>query len=95
MAKRKKKPGGSNGMLVMAVSAAGSILAASLARKALQVSWKAVTGEPPPDDPKSRETDWVVAVSWAVASGAAIGVARLLAERQVAGRIAGQPQLEA
>ena len=92
MAKRKKSSG-SNGMLVMAVSTVGSIVAATVARKALQVSWKAVTGEAPPDDPKSRETDWVVAVSWAVASGAAIGVARLLAERQLAGRIAGQPDL--
>ena len=87
MAKTRKKSSGSNGMLVVAVSTAGSILAASAARKALQVSWKTVTGTPPPDDPKSRETDWVVALSWAIASGAAIGVARLIVDRQLTGRL--------
>ena len=88
MAKKKSLPKGSDGPLVMVVSTVGAIVAATLARKALTVGWKAVVGEPPPDDPKSRETDWVVALSWAVASGAAIGVARLIAERQVAGRVA-------
>lgn len=91
MAKKKKQ--GSDGLTVLAISTVGSIIAAGAARKALQFGWKAVTGEAPPDDPKSRETDWVIALTWAVASGAAIGVARLLAEREVAGRLGHQPKL--
>ncbi len=88
MANKKLLPEGSDGALVMVVSTVGAIAAAAVARKVLTVGWKAVIGEPPPDDPKSRETDWLVALSWAVASGAAVGVARLVAERQLAGRVA-------
>lgn len=81
-----KRSSGSNGLLVSGVSTLGAMAAATVARKTLRVTWRTVTGEPPPDHPHSRDTDWVVALMWAVASGAAIGVARMLVERQVIGR---------
>lgn len=83
----KKSAKSNDNMLVMAVSTVGALAAASVARRAVGMSWKAVTGTVPPDDPRSRETDWTVAILWAVASGAAVGVARLVIERQIAGRL--------
>ena len=75
-----------DGLVLLAASTVGGLAAATVARKTARLTWKAVTGEPPPDDPRSKDTDWMVAVLWAVASGAAIGVARLLVERQLSGR---------
>ena len=78
-------------MVVALASTVGAMAAATIARRTLRLSWRAVTGEPPPDNPASRDTDWLVALLWAVSSGAAIGVARLVVERQVVSRLAGDP----
>lgn len=78
-------------LMTKAAVAVGAVAAAMLARKALTMGWKAVTGHEPPSDPRSQDTDWQVAMLWAVASGAAIGVARLAAERKVTSTMTKQP----
>ena len=69
----------------------GAVAAAMVARKLLEMGWKGVTGEKPPSDPRSEDTDWQVAALWAIASGAAIGVARLAAERKVTSALTRKP----
>jgi len=68
--------------------------AAAVARKIVTSGWTAATGKEPPANPEDPEVSWPEAVGWAVASGALIGVARLLATRQAAAyytRSAGRP----
>lgn len=78
----------SDGLLVGGLSLVGGLAAASVARRTARVTWKSVTGTEPPDDPTSRDTDWVVALLWAVSTGAAVGVARLMVERGLVARFA-------
>lgn len=52
--------------------------------KALDKVWRKTKGTPPPADPASPSTPWSTALSWAVASGAAVGVSRLLATKGTA-----------
>lgn len=73
------------GPMVWRVLGTGSaVLAAMLARKALEAGWKTITGNDPPTNPESPSTTMFEAVSWAIASGAAVGAARMLATRQAA-----------
>jgi len=62
----------------------GAIAAAVVARKLLTSGWTATTGKEPPANPEDPEVSWPEAVGWAVASGAVVGVARLLATRKAA-----------
>ncbi len=62
-----------------------SAIAAGIAtKKLLEVAWKTATGHAPPENPEHPDVQWWEAVSFAVASGAAIGVARMLAARKAA-----------
>lgn len=61
-----------------------AVLAAAVAQRGLEVAWRAATGEPPPSIPEDPDTDWKEAVTWAVASGVVVGLARLLATRRAA-----------
>lgn len=62
-----------------------SAIAAGVAtKKMLEVAWKTATGHAPPENPEHPDVQWWEAVSFAVASGAAIGVARMLAARKAA-----------
>jgi len=61
-----------------------AILAGVAAKKVLTAAWVKGTGEDPPANPESPDTTWPQAVGWAVASGAAIGLARMLAARKAA-----------
>jgi len=73
------------GALVWKILGAGAgIGAATMTRKLVTSGWAAATGKPPPENPEDPEVSWPEAVGWAVASGAAIGVARLLATRKAA-----------
>jgi Protein of unknown function (DUF4235) len=72
----------------------GAIVAAVVARKLVTSGWTAATGKEPPANPEDPEVAWPEAVGWAVASGAVIAVARLLATRKAAAyytRSAGHP----
>jgi hypothetical protein len=53
-------------------------------RKLMIVSWERVRGESPPSNPAAPQTNWVEALTWAVASGIALAIARLVAERGAA-----------
>ncbi len=61
-----------------------AIAAAVVARKVVTSGWTAATGKEPPANPEDPEVSWPEAVGWAVASGAGVGVARLLATRKAA-----------
>ena len=73
------------GPLAWRVIGTGSaLLAVAVAHKGLSTAWKLVTGDDPPTIPEDPETNWPEAITWAVLSGAVLGVARLLATRRVA-----------
>ena len=57
------------------------LLAASVARKAASAVWTASTGRKPPSVEDDRGTATVVLL-WGAAVGAAVGAARLIAQRQ-------------
>jgi len=73
------------GALVWKMLAAGAAVGATVvARRLVTSGWTATTGKEPPANPENPEVSWPEAVGWAVASGAAVGVARLLATRKAA-----------
>ncbi len=73
------------GALVWKFLGAGAAIGASgVARRLITRGWTSATGNPPPANPEDPEVSWPEAVGWAVASGAVIGVARLLATRKAA-----------
>jgi hypothetical protein len=61
-----------------------AVLAGIAARKALVAGWRKVTGDNPPANPAAPGTDWREAVPYAVASGALMGLARMVATRKAA-----------
>ena len=63
------------------VSAVG---AGALAKKGLDKAWSIATGKQPPENPADPDVEIWEAVSWAVASGVAVGLARMLAQRKAA-----------
>ena len=63
---------------------AASLVGAIVARKALTLGWRAVKGKEPPANPEHPEVTWAEAASWAIVSGAAVGLARMIAQKRVA-----------
>jgi hypothetical protein len=61
-----------------------AVLAGIAVRKLLGKGWQTTTGDLPPANPAAPGTRWPEAVGWALASGAAMGVARMLATRKAA-----------
>lgn len=59
---------------------------AHLARKGTAGTWSLVTGKKPPAEKTNREVDMKEAASWALISGATVGLARLFVRRFVARR---------
>jgi len=73
------------GSLAWKIIGTGSALfAAAAAHKGLSMVWKLATGEDPPTIPEDPETSWAEAISWAILSGAVLGVVRLVATRRAA-----------
>jgi hypothetical protein len=66
------------------VGAGAGLLAGMATRRLLVAAWQRSRGRPPPSNPASASTTWTEAVIYAVASGVAISVARLFAERGAA-----------
>ena len=56
-------------------------------RKLMNLGWKRVTGKEPPDDPNDPAVGTAEALSWAVALGVVVAVARVLAIRAASGRM--------
>jgi hypothetical protein len=73
---------GKTGYKVLALVA--SLVAAMVARKTLSLSWRLVSGKEPPANPEHPEVTWPEAASWAVVSGAVVGLARMIAQKRVA-----------
>jgi SLT domain-containing protein len=65
-------------------SLVAAVVAAAAARKALNASWRAATGKPPPANPASPDVDMREALAWATASGTINAIARMLATRRAA-----------
>ncbi len=73
------------GKVVYKVIGIGSgLLAAKAARAALDKGWAKTKGGEPPRNPAVPGTSWGEALTWAVASGITVAVARLLATKGVA-----------
>jgi hypothetical protein len=68
------------------LAGAAAFGAGFVARKAITVGWKQVTGKEPPTNPESPEVGISEAIGWAVVTGVGIEVARLLATRAAANR---------
>ncbi|GAA2758192.1 hypothetical protein GCM10009872_35520 [Actinopolymorpha rutila] len=66
------------------VRSVSTLAAVAVTRKAVDTSWRYVTGNEPPSDPEDPDLTWKEAVTWALASGMGIAIARLLATRQAA-----------
>jgi Protein of unknown function (DUF4235) len=58
------------------------VVAAMVARRLVNVVWVATSGRPVPDDPADPRVSTGEAVTFAVATGALVGVARLLVQRK-------------
>ncbi|HUH08057.1 MAG TPA: DUF4235 domain-containing protein [Egibacteraceae bacterium] len=60
---------------------AAAVIAGVAARKALTAVWQRTRHTDPPSNPTAPEVSWPEAVGWSMASGMAVGLARLLAAR--------------
>jgi hypothetical protein len=66
------------------IGGGAAVVSGIAAKKILNSGWKLATGSEPPSNPEHPDTSWPEAVSWAVVSGAVIGVVRMLAARKAA-----------
>ena len=73
---------GKLGYKVMAMIA--TLAGAFVARKTLAFAWRAATGKEPPANPEHPAVTWPEAATWAIVSGAVVGLARLIAQKKVA-----------
>ena len=76
------------------VGIATGIAVRKISMKVLDGVWRKTKRTEPPADPASPGTPWLEALSWAVASGVAVGVARLVATKGMATaklKITGKP----
>lgn len=70
---------------VWSIVALGSAALAAIAiRNLLETGWEVVRHEEPPLNPAARSVSWGDALAWTVASGVAVGVGRMLAQRGAA-----------
>jgi hypothetical protein len=66
------------------VGVTSGLVAARTTKKVLDKTWTRTKGTEPPRNPAAPGTTWTEAVTWAIATGAALGVARLVAMRGAA-----------
>ncbi|MFB9376152.1 DUF4235 domain-containing protein [Kineococcus gynurae] len=66
------------------VGPGAGFIATAVANRVVKKAWVGITKSPPPDNPEDPDVAWKEAVVWALASGAIIGITRLLVERQAA-----------
>ena len=67
-----------------AFSIIAALVAAAVARKALDRSWRIATGKKPPENPADPDIEVWEAVAWAMSTGALVALARMLAQRKAA-----------
>jgi hypothetical protein len=75
---------GDRRLLWKVVGSLSGIAAGSATRVLLRASWRRTLGGDPPTNPASPTTRWSEALIWAVASGIAMAVTRLVAQRGAA-----------
>ena len=76
---------GKGSALAWRVVGVGSAVAAGVAARRLAVTtWRLAMGDDPPANPEAPGTSVAEAVAWSLASGAIVGLARLLATRKAA-----------
>ena len=74
-----------SGSKVWSLMGLGATLGATMAaRKAMTATWKLSTGKNPPSNPEHPDVSLSEAVTWAIASGVAVGLARMFATRAAA-----------
>lgn len=59
-------------------------ISGALTRMLLKAVWRRFKGGDPPDDPAAPTTTWSEAITWAAASGVAMAVGRLVAQKGLA-----------
>lgn len=67
-------------LLWQGISAGVAALAVVVTQRVLGIVWRKVRGEPPPD-PADRKVTWAAALTWAMAMGVGVAVARVVAAR--------------
>ncbi|QFU00297.1 hypothetical protein FIU83_01395 [Halomonas sp. THAF5a] len=68
--------------LLLSMVGYGAVLGASLlTRHAAREAYRKTAGAAPPEHPGRRDTRWREALAWGVASGALVGVARVVGQR--------------
>jgi hypothetical protein len=72
------------GQMWRIVGAGAGVAAGWLVRKALERAWRATRGADPPTNPAASDTTWGEALLWAAASGVALAVTRMVAQRGAA-----------
>jgi hypothetical protein len=80
-------------------SLVAALVATAVAKKAIDTGWRAATGKNPPENPADPDVAVGEAIAWAIFTGAAVALAKMLAQRRAANyyvRSAGHlpPQLE-
>jgi hypothetical protein len=73
-----------NSKVWTAFSLVAGLAAAGLTRALLDRSWKAAAGKNPPENPADPDVSLGEAVVWASLTGAAVALARMLAQRRAA-----------
>lgn len=66
------------------VGTLSGIVAGAATRKVLRAGWRRARGGDPPTNPAAPGTRWSEAIAWAVSSGVAMAVTRLVAQRSAA-----------
>ncbi|OAA28749.1 Protein of unknown function (DUF4235) [Frankia sp. EI5c] len=66
------------------VGGAATALAGTAASRAVTVAYRRIRKTDPPKNPADPDTAWPEAIVWAAASGLAVGLGRLAAERTAA-----------
>ena len=72
-------------LLWKVVGGLSGVAAGMATRRLLQTGWRRVRGGDPPTNPAAPGTAWSEALAWAAASGVAMAVTRLVAQRGAAG----------
>lgn len=72
------------GIAYKVVGIGAGVVATKVARSVLDKGWEKARGGEPPRNPAVPGVGWTEAISWAVASGVAVGMAKLLATKGAA-----------
>ena len=73
-----------SGVAYKVVGIGAGVVATKVARTVLDKGWEKTRGGEPPRNPAVPGVQWSEAITWAVASGVAVAVAKLLATKGVA-----------